>query len=352
MRSKLKKLIMRYKKISALVIILFLIIISYSLYHVLSPPHLPPPDEKVVEVAEVQVKDIQQTVQFIGTIRSEQATTLVAKTKGILDRFVNSGQHVKKNELIAKIDNKDIERNYKLSQEMEQIAKIQYERFHQLQKMGVTSKNTVEEKESIWITNQKNLSDAKIAMDDINIYAPFDGIVGIFKIREGSQVQDGDAIVNFYDPSTIIVEFDVPIAIVQLVHDGSPVIINHKQYTLTHIQKMLDEDTHMSPAYASIQCDDCIIGGTTDVELVVNEKKATLVIPDEAVFLRNGKTYVYIVKKGKAILSPVELGIREKELIEITKGIQSGDQVIVRGQARLYPNAEVKIFSEGQDKKQ
>ena len=213
----------------------------------------------------------------------------------------------------------------------------------------------LEEKESIWIEHQRKMSDAKIAMDEINVYAPFDGIVGIFKIREGSQVQEGDALVSFYDPSTIIVEFDAPISIVKLVHDGSPVFINQRQYALTYMQKMLDEETHMSPAYVNIQCDNCIIGATVDVDLVIKEKQSVIVIPYEAIFLRDGKTFVYIVKDNKTVLAPIELGIREKNLIEVASGLQENDQIIVRGQARLYPGALVKIDSankkNSQDKK-
>ena len=150
---------------------------------------------------------------------------------------------------------------------------------------------------------------------------------------------------NYYDPSTIIVEFDVPLSIAPLVRDGSAVYIHNQPYALTHIQKMLDEETHMSPAYVSIKCDDCIIGATTHVSLVVKQKKSVIVIPYESIFLREGKPHVYLVKDNKTALAPVELGIREKEMTEITSGLKNGDRVIVRGQARLYPGASVKIES-------
>lgn len=344
--TRLKNRFLNHKKTSIFIVLVILITICYILYNAMRSLAPPPQDAKVVEVEMIQLRSIQQMARFIGTIRSEQATTLVAKSKGILDRFVSSGQHVKKGDLIAQIDNKDIERNFKLSQEMEQISKLQYDRFNQLHKTGVISQNALEEKKGMWIESQKRMTDAKMAMGEINIYAPFDGIVGIFKIREGSQVQEGDTLVSFYDPSTTIVEFDVPISMMNVVHDGSTVFIDQKKYSLTYIQKMLDEETHMSPAYVNIECDNCIIGSTVDVNLVVKEKESVIVIPHEALFLREGKTFVYIVKDTKAALTPVELGIREKELVEITSGLHKNDRVIVRGQARLYPNAPVKIDTE------
>lgn len=351
--ARFKTLITQHKKTTLIIALLLVIITGYALYKKWHGAPTPPEDIKVVEIEKVKLKDIQETTAFIGTIKSEQSTMLIAKSRGILDGLISSGRRVKKGELIAKIDNKDVERNYKLSQEVEKIAKLQYDRLNQLYKKGAMTKNAVEQKESEWMEQQKKMSDAKIALDQINIQAPFDGIVGVFKVREGSQVQEGDPIVNFYDPSSTIVEFDVPVSIVGLIQDGNPVFINKKRYALTHIQKMLDEETHMSPAYVKIQCDNCIIGTTVNVDLVVKEKKSVIVIPHESVFLREGKTFVYVMKNNQAALVPVELGIREKESVEIISGLNEGDAVIIRGQARLYPGVAVKLSSteKVQDKK-
>ena len=189
------------------------------------------------------------------------------------------------------------------------------------------------------------MSDAKISLEEIKIYAPFDGIVGLFKFREGSQVQSGDGVVNFYDPTSLIVEFEIPLSSAQQVKDGSQVFINDKEYFLTHIQKMLDEETHMCPAYVGINAPDSIIGTAVDVSLVIQEQHSVIVIPFESVFLRQGKSFVYIVKEDKATLAPIELGIRDKQFIEITAGLKEGDPIIVCGHNRLYPDIPVVVGS-------
>ena len=79
-------------------------------------------DIKVVEVEEVGIKDIQQTIHLIGTIKPKNSTVLIAKTAGILDSLLPAGQVVKKGTLIAKIDNNEIERSYLLSESVEKLA--------------------------------------------------------------------------------------------------------------------------------------------------------------------------------------------------------------------------------------
>ncbi len=309
-----------------------------------SAPPAYPQDIKVVEVEPVSIKNIGETSRFIGTIKPERSTILVARAAGILESLVQPGQKVSKGMLIAKIDNADIEKNYNLSESAEKIAKTQYDRAQKLLEAGLFSKNNVEEKKNLWIQAQKNLANAKIDLNRIKFHAPFNGVVGVFKVREGSQVREGDSIVSFYDPSSLVVEFDIPASLVNLVHEGQPVHIDSKMYTLDRMQKMVDEETHMCPAYTNITCDHCVIGSSVNVDLEV-QKKDTIVIPYESVFLRDSKPYVYVAKDNKAVLKPVELGIRDKEQVEITSGLEPGEKVIIRGQARLYPEIAIQIHN-------
>lgn len=301
--------------------------------------------EKVVEVEIVKPSSIRQQVDVIGTIKASKKAILTASSKGVLEILSNSGQIVKKGDLIAKIVNDDVEKNYLISKEAAEIAQTQFDRINSLLQSGVVSKSSVDEKRTTLLDTQKRLSDAKIALELLKMHAPFDGTVGFFKFRDGAEVKAGDTIVTFYDPEFLIVEFDLPPSIAQQLGDGAPVFIRNQEYKLTHVQKMLDEETHMCPAYAEIHCQDCIIGTSVDVSVVAQSKDNVIVIPFEAIFLKNSKPFVYTVKDNKAALTPIELGIRDKQLIEIKSGLKEGDQLIVQGHLRLYPNASVKIHS-------
>lgn len=298
---------------------------------------------KVVETEIVASGNIEQTASLIGTIKPKYSTTLIARASGILGPTLPAGHKVQRGELIVRIDNADIEKNYNLSESAEKIAKSQYDRIHGLYKSGHFSEQALEEKKNAWIIAQKALANAKIELEKIRFYAPFDGIVGVFKIREGTQIKEGDQIVSFYDPNSLIVEFDIPSSFIHLIHNGQQVKIAESTYVLNHLQKMVDEATHMGSAYVDISCSECVIGTTIDVGLVVQERNNVIVIPFEAVFIRGGQDSVYLVKDGKSELVPVQLGLREKDRVEIISGLQVGDNLIIRGQARLHPGVAVKV---------
>ncbi|STX50345.1 efflux protein [Legionella busanensis] len=299
---------------------------------------------KLVEVNLLGKAEIEETVHLLGTINPKHVTLLIAKNHGTLDTLIPTGHKVRKGDLIAQINNPDIENNLELTQGSVTIAKNQYERLLSLLKTGYVSSKEVEEKKQTWLDAQKELSKAKIELDTLRFYAPFDGIVGAYKKKEGTQVNTGDSIVTIYDPSTLVVDFDIPCTNTSAFYEGQLVRIFNMPYKLSHLQKMIDEDSHMCPADVTISCKDCLIGASTEVELVLKGKKDTIVVPEQAIFLRNSKPHVYIVKDNVIELVPVTTGIKNKSQIEVTSGLKFGQQLVVKGLERLYPGLKVAIY--------
>jgi len=320
---------------------LFLGLSFFSYKHFSKPTVEEEKKTTVVVVKKVQKQAIQQVADFIGFIEAEQQTTLIAKAPGSLRIFKESGESVAKGSLIAKIENQNVDHNYKLLKEAEALAQLQFDRWAALEKHGAVSKNAVSDKKNLLLEAQKRLSDGKISMEELKFSAPFKGTVGIFKMRDGAQIQSGDAILSFYDPSSLRIVFDIPLSIAGQVKDGDDVLVKGQLYPLTHIQKMLDPETHMCPAFVRIQCDDCIIGASTSLGVVIEKKENATVVPFGAIFLKEGKSSVYLMRDNKALLTPVTLGIRSKEQVEVTSGLQEGDPLIVEGHALLYPEAPV-----------
>jgi len=53
--------------------------------------------------------------------------------------------------------------------------------------------------------------------------------------------------------------------------------------------------------------------------------------------------YVWVVSGGKAERREVVLGVRTPGYVEIDKGLELGEQVVVGGTDRLQPGTEVKV---------
>ena len=178
----------------------------------------------------------------------------------------------------------------------------------------------------------------------MRFYAPFDGVIGAFKLKEGAQVTEGAPVVTIYDPNSLTVEIDIPCTNTRTIEENQPIYIANKLYRLTHIQKMIDDETHMCPADVDIQCPHCLVGASVVSELVVSKKNNALVIPAQALFLKQGKTHVYKVVNKKIELIAVKTGIQQKDKIEIISGLNPRDQIVSKSPERLYPGLEILIY--------
>ena len=325
-----------------IIALICLLAISLS-YRYFTPSSSPVQDIKIVEVEKLEFKNISKTTTLVGSIKAKHATELYAQYGGILNIIATTGSKVTKGDLVASISNLEIEKHYNLTSSAEIIAKDQFNRTKNLFRSKAYSQKEFESQENIWISAQKDLSNARIAFDKLKFYAPFDGIIGSYKVQEGTQVKIDDPVVVLYNPGKVIVEFNIPSSIMNYIDDGQKLIILGQEYQLVHVQRMLDEETHMSPSSVDILCDDCLIGSNVEVELVLQQKEGVIVIPFEAVFLDNEKYYVYVIKDDKTELREVKLGMREKNKVEIVSGLEEKEVIVMQNTGRLYPGVMVKI---------
>ncbi len=71
-----------------------------------------------------------------------------------------------------------------------------------------------------------------------------------------------------------------------------------------------------------------------------------MLISKEAVLRQGGQPALFVVQDGKAHLREVDVGLIDQKHIEILKGVQSGDRVVVSGQNLLNEATPVTIVSE------
>jgi membrane fusion protein (multidrug efflux system) len=77
------------------------------------------------------------------------------------------------------------------------------------------------------------------------------------------------------------------------------------------------------------------------VTIVTDAREKALMVPEAAVMPEGTGKAVYVVDGGKARLTKVEIGRRVAGKVEITKGLDADDRVVVAGQMRLRDGATV-----------
>ena len=88
------------------------------------------------------------------------------------------------------------------------------------------------------------------------------------------------------------------------------------------------------------------------VKLVTESVKNAIVLPSSAIVTRDGKDYVFVIASPKSAeseatvtLKNIKKGISVDNKVEITKGLEAGDEVVIIGQSLLNEGAKVNIVS-------
>jgi membrane fusion protein (multidrug efflux system) len=90
---------------------------------------------------------------------------------------------------------------------------------------------------------------------------------------------------------------------------------------------------------------DLLPGAFAKVQLTLQTIDDALLIPTEALIPELQGQNVFLYKNGIAKSIPVETGIRTERQIQITKGIQPSDSVIVTGLLQVKDSTGVKVRS-------
>jgi RND family efflux transporter MFP subunit len=208
-----------------------------------------------------------------------------------------------------------------------------------------------------------NLRGAQVAVEQTQIRAPFDGVVltkaanvGDIVTPFSSALDSKGAVVTMADMTTLEVEADVSESSLSKVRIGQPVEIQldalpekrfrgevsrtvptvdrSKATVMTKI-RFLDPDDRVLPemsAKASFLSKD--VGDA--------ERSARPALNPAAITKRGGRDVVFVLKEGRLAEVPVETGAIMGDLVEVRRGPQAGEKVVLRPAEKLHDGAAVK----------
>ena len=83
-------------------------------------------------------------------------------------------------------------------------------------------------------------------------------------------------------------------------------------------------------------------------EMKLLQKQSALVLPKGSLYDRNGKYYAYVLKADQSVEQrAVVLGAGNEQEVEVVKGLQEGEQVILDNLSRLRSGMLVDVAEEG-----
>jgi len=185
---------------------------------------------------------------------------------------------------------------------------------------------------------------AEAKLEDQRILAPFDGRVGLRQLSLGALMRPGEAITTLDDVSAIKVEFSLPQTVLDRIKLGLPVRARSTAAgerifagMLTAIDSRADPQTRSIRVNALFDnADEALTPGVfMSVEVELGRRQEAIVVPEDAVVPQGVRSFVFVVREGRAEQRLVALGSRERGTVEVVEGVAAGEDVVVRGVQKL-----------------
>lgn len=177
------------------------------------------------------------------------------------------------------------------------------------------------------------------------VTAARDGVVLTREVDPGAVVSPGTPLISIGDPEAMTVDARIEPRDAALVKAGQTVRITHltggapvaggevAKVAPTGVTTVSALGVKEAKAAVEIRITEGIEqlkpGYEVNIEVVVEQADAEAVVPESAVFRRDGRSMVFIVRDGRAQLVEVAPGRKAGGLIEVTGAVRTGDRVII-----------------------
>jgi membrane fusion protein (multidrug efflux system) len=306
-----------------------------------------------VEVRPARRGAISSLLEAVGSTQANESVVIAAKVSGIVERIAFAdGQRVKAGDVLAELGAAELRAELVAKRAMRDNARQVYERARRLQSTQNVSDAKVEEAAAALAAADARIKADEAKLSDMVIRAPFTGRVGIRRISLGALVQSSTEITTLDDTTVIKLDFDAPETVLGELKPGLTITAKSAAFPeqdfngrVALVGTRVDPVSRAVLVRAELPNERELLkpGMFMTVSLVLGERSDALLIPEEAVLVRDDRKYVYVVGNNRAVETTVRLGRRKGAEVEVLSGVQEGDRLVTAGHQRLRDGQAVAV---------
>ena len=321
-----------------------------------------------VEIVTLEASPVEQTTEFVGTVKSRRSTDIQPQVEGFITRIAaRPGQRVASGALLMEIDSR-VQQGQLASLEsvlaQREIdvtyARQEADRSAKLLAAGAASQmdadratNDLKAAEAQLRTVQEQIRTAKTDLGYYRVTAPTAGVVGDIPVRVGDRVTKATVLTSIDANAGLEVYINVPVQQAPRLRVGLPVrIVDETGATIAEekinfVSPSVDEQTQTVLVKTPVS-----VPGTLRTEqyvrtYVIWSTEPGLTIPVTSVTRINGQWFAFVAEPGEggqglvARQRSVELGPVVGNAYTVEKGLKPGEKLIAAGIQKVRDGAPV-----------
>jgi membrane fusion protein (multidrug efflux system) len=298
--------------------------------------------------------NMSDLINQTGTLRPDEEVDLSFETSGkIVAINFTEGTRVKKGDLLAKINDRPLQAQLEKLEAQLKMSEAKEFRQRSLLDKDAISQESYDQVQTDVQSLKADINLVKARISETELRAPFNGIIGLRYLSEGSYATSATKIAKLIKISPIKIEFSISEKYASEIRIGYPITFkivgNEKVFNASvyAIDPKIDIDmrTITLRALYPNKDEELKSGRYAEITLELSKINNAIAIPTEALIPEMEGEKVFIYKNGKAQSVKVNTGLRTEAKIQVTNGLKFGDTLITSGIMQLRQNLPIVLDS-------
>ena len=302
-------------------------------------------ERKLVTTYQAVVDTFRHYFEVYGNTETDKAVTLYAESTGVIEQIlVQEGQEVRKGQVLAKQDDKIINKNINELETQLDLATTLYQKQKKLWDQNVGSEVQYLEAKNRKETLESSLARLKEQRNKTSVRAPFDGIVDKIYPKEGELAGMSAPIIRLVNLDQLYITADVSERYITEIEEGDEVriIINRRdtvQSKISRIGKYVNPTNRSFEIRVDITKELSKLRPNSLVVLQINDHtESEAIIVPSSIIMQDGKgaDYVFVLNKESenrqvATKRPISTGLSYHGMTVVKNGVKPSDKLIDKG---------------------
>ena len=294
-----------------------------------------------VVLLDVNPTTLEDRINLPGVIEPWEKLSVLSKIHGTVIKVeVSEGDKVTKGQAIARIDPADFRIAVDSARASYELAEANYKRLASLFEQEIIAKAEIDKLKAQVKTSKAALENAELMLARCTITAPISGVIRRLDAKEGLLLGVSDPVAEILQVDRVKAVVGIPESDVALVKNIKEVhltiqALDNKEVVGRHhfLASSPENGARLYRLELSIDNEDNLImpGMFVRAQLVKRVIHDAVAVPLFTVIKSEDQKFVFVEKDGVAKKQPVELGIMEDWLVQITKGLSPGNRVVIEG---------------------
>ena len=304
-----------------------------------------------VQVAHPSRGAAVQAVYATGNVEASVTVRIAPQLGGrMVALLAREGEVVESGQVLARLDVSDLQASLREARAQQSLAESRLRRLQALDKSDFVSRDQLDEARATVASARAAVQRLEEQIKFMTLRAPVDGRI----IRRDGEVGD---FIPVNQPVFYLTQLNVPLRVTAEVDEediagvriGQRALITADAFPGKVFEGRVTEITPMGDPVARnyrVRIDlpagtTLMIGMTTEVNIIQVTHDHALLVPTAS--LRGDR--LWLARDGRAVLQPVQLGIKGLQRTEILQGLNDNDEVILQPPADLAVGDRLRVES-------